>query len=47
MMVAVDYMNQCADNDKSNNLAVFPVVVSVDNATGNSNLVFTSHSSIY
>ena len=41
MMLAVDYMKQCPDNDESNNLAVFPVVVSVDNTTGNSKFVFT------
>ena len=34
MMVGVDYLNQCPDNDKSNNFAVFPVVVSVNNETG-------------
>ena len=34
MIVAVDYLNQCPSNDKSNNLAVFPVIVSVDNVTG-------------
>ena len=34
MMLTVDYLRQCPDNDTSNNLIVFPVVVSVDNNTG-------------
>ena len=38
MMVGVDYLNQCPDNDKTNNFAVFPVIVSINNATGESKL---------
>ena len=34
MMLTVDYLRQCSDNDTSNNLIVFPVVVSVHNDTG-------------
>ena len=34
MMLTVDYLGQCQDNDRSNNLVVFPVIVSVDDDTG-------------
>ena len=39
MMLTVYYLNQCPDNDRSNNLIVFPVTVSVDNNTGNANVI--------
>ena len=34
MMLTVDYLKQCPDDDRSNNLIVFPVILSVDNHTG-------------
>ena len=34
MMLTVDYLKQCPDKDRSNNLIVFPVILSVDNHTG-------------
>ena len=35
MIVTVDYLNQCADSNRSNNLAIFPINLKVDNVTGN------------
>ena len=34
MIVNIDYLNQCADSNRSNNLAMFPIKLKVDNATG-------------
>ena len=35
MIVTIDYLNQCADSNRSNNLAIFPINLKVDNVTGN------------
>ena len=35
MIVSIDYLNQCADSNRSNNLAIFPIKLVVDNVTGN------------
>ena len=34
MMVSVDYLNQCPDSDRSNNFAVFPAKLVVNESKG-------------
>ena len=34
MVVSIDYLNQCADSNRSNNFAIFPIRLEVDNVTG-------------
>ena len=37
MMVMVDYLNQCPDSDRSNNFAVFPAKLVVNESKGKFN----------
>ena len=35
MMVSVDYLNQCPDSNRTNNFAIFPAMLVVNESKGN------------
>ena len=41
MMVSVDYLNQCSDSNRTNNFAIFPAKLSVNETKGNLDYIDT------